>query len=72
MKSFRSLLGFDGVDYVSDKALSNLKYYKYGSIDLSYLSFYILQPYWSWVITSLEIIDCLSVSNCSLCGLHLI
>ena len=37
-------------DYVSQKALDNLKYYKYGSADKSYLSYYVLQPYWSWAV----------------------
>lgn len=34
--------------YVSDEALQNLKHYKYGAIDLSPLSKYVLQPYWTW------------------------
>ena len=37
-------------DYLSEEALSNLKYYKYGASDKSYLSYYILQPYWSWAV----------------------
>jgi ethanolaminephosphotransferase len=36
--------------YVTKEALDNLKYYKYGSVDLSPLSYYILQPYWSWCV----------------------
>ena len=37
-------------DYVSQEAMDNLKYYKYGSADKSYLTFYVLQPYWSWAV----------------------
>ena len=37
-------------DYVSKKALQNLKYYKYASQDVSLLSKYVLQPYWSWAV----------------------
>jgi ethanolaminephosphotransferase len=37
-------------EYLRQKALDNLKHYKYGAIDLSPLSKYILQPYWNWCV----------------------
>ncbi|KAI3659471.1 hypothetical protein MP638_004533 [Amoeboaphelidium occidentale] len=36
--------------YVTEEGLKNLKYYKYGAVDLSPLSKYVLQPYWSYMV----------------------
>lgn len=36
--------------YLTKEALDNLKLYKYGAVDLSPLSKYILQPYWVWCL----------------------
>ncbi|KAL1916573.1 uncharacterized protein VTP21DRAFT_5764 [Calcarisporiella thermophila] len=34
--------------YVSEDALANLRLYKYGAVDRSYLSYYVLRHYWNW------------------------
>ena len=36
--------------YVREEALENLKLYKYSCQDASYLSKYVLQPYWNFMI----------------------
>lgn len=38
-----------GSPYLRESALRNLRQYKYSSIDKSYLSKYVLQPYWTFV-----------------------
>ncbi|RKP05961.1 sn-1,2-diacylglycerol cholinephosphotransferase [Thamnocephalis sphaerospora] len=40
-----------GQSYVSKEALENLKYYKYASIDKSYVTKYVLRHYWEWATT---------------------
>jgi ethanolaminephosphotransferase len=37
-------------DCVGEVGLSNLKLYKYSSVDKSPLSYYILRPYWNWAV----------------------
>lgn len=36
--------------YINSQQLRNLKLYKYGAVDKSYVSKYILQPYWTWAV----------------------
>ncbi|KAI9009503.1 CDP-alcohol phosphatidyltransferase-domain-containing protein [Gaertneriomyces semiglobifer] len=38
-------------EYVSDDALRNLRLYKYSSIDKSFVSRYVLRPYWEFATT---------------------
>jgi ethanolaminephosphotransferase len=38
-------------DVVPKDGLLHLKNYKYSAVDLSPVSKYILQPYWSWAVT---------------------
>ncbi|KAI9149682.1 hypothetical protein H9P43_009859 [Blastocladiella emersonii ATCC 22665] len=38
-------------DYLSERALANLRLYKYSAVDKSPVSKYILQPYWNWAVT---------------------
>lgn len=44
-------MGLFGVDYLSKEALSNLKHYKYGAIDKSLITKYIMKPYWDFAVT---------------------
>jgi ethanolaminephosphotransferase len=43
------MLGYP--DVITKQGLKGLKKYKYSSVDLSPISNYILQPYWSWAVT---------------------
>lgn len=36
---------------IPEAALANLKLYKYGSIDRSPITKYIMKPYWDWAVT---------------------
>ena len=36
---------------VPQRALDNLKYYKYGAVDKSPITKYIMKPYWDWAVT---------------------
>ncbi|KAI7901262.1 CDP-alcohol phosphatidyltransferase-domain-containing protein [Cokeromyces recurvatus] len=38
-------------EYITEKRLENLRFYKYASIDKSYLSKYVLRHYWDFAIT---------------------
>eukprot|EP00158_Paraphelidium_tribonemae_P005070 Partr_v1_DN27141_c0_g2_i5_m15773 putative phosphotransferase 1 len=37
--------------YIDPEKLPNLKLYKYSAVDKSQLSKYVLQPYWTWLVT---------------------
>lgn len=41
-------MGSSSGDALSPEALSNLKFYKYQSVDKSYISRYVLKHYWNW------------------------
>ncbi|KAI9222793.1 CDP-alcohol phosphatidyltransferase-domain-containing protein [Blastocladiella britannica] len=41
----------DSVDYLSDRALANLRLYRYSAVDKSPTSQYILRHYWNWAVT---------------------